>query len=170
MNIKDLNKEQMRELKVHYLCDLANEGRFAETLNTDHDEPSYWDLAQADQLVSDDDIRRKYEGVEFSEDDFSCSANSNERNVEDEYREEKVVVVDLRKATVRIATVKFPAYDVDVIDARDIVEFKQRFAEEYAAKHFSDDQSPCLEVVCLGDNEKVDVYVDDGCEPNLTVK
>ena len=36
----------------------------------DYDEPSYWDLAHADDIVPDDVIFKNYEGVEFVNDDF----------------------------------------------------------------------------------------------------
>ena len=75
MTIHELNADQLRELKERYLCDLANEGDYAEVMDTDHDEPSYWDLAHADQLVPDDVLYRQWEGYEFNEEDFSSTTN-----------------------------------------------------------------------------------------------
>ena len=74
MNIHELNAEQRLELKQRYLCILADEGTFAEVLDTDHDEPSYWDLAHADEIVPDDVIERQWEDCEFVEEDFWSTA------------------------------------------------------------------------------------------------
>ena len=74
MDVRDLSKEQMSELKQRYLTQLADEGSNAEILDVDYDEPSYWDLANADDIVPDDVIYRQYEGVDFVTDDFFCSA------------------------------------------------------------------------------------------------
>ena len=75
MTIKDLSKDQLYELKQRYLMKLADEGTFAEVMDVDYDEPSYEDLANADEIVPDDVIEREYEGVCFVEDDFFCTAN-----------------------------------------------------------------------------------------------
>ena len=75
MDVKELSNEQIVELKQHYLTELANEGSFAEVLDVDYDCPSYWDLANADDIVPDDVIFRNYEGVDFVNDDFFCTAN-----------------------------------------------------------------------------------------------
>ena len=76
MTVKELNKEQMLELKQRYLEMLADEGTFAEVMNRDYDEPSYWDLANADDIVPDDIIFTHYEGTHFVPDDFFCTAGS----------------------------------------------------------------------------------------------
>lgn len=70
MNVRELNADQMRELKERYLCILADEGTYAEVMDVDYDEPSYSDLAHADELVSDDVIYRQWDGVDFVEEDF----------------------------------------------------------------------------------------------------
>ena len=70
MNVRDLSREQMLELKQRYLTQLADEGSYAEILDCDYDEPSYWDLAHADEIVPDDVVYRAYEGVYFVPDDF----------------------------------------------------------------------------------------------------
>lgn len=75
MTIKDLSKDQLHELKERYLMKLADEGAFAEVMDVDYDEPSYEDLANADDTVPDDVIEREYEGVCFVEDDFFFTAN-----------------------------------------------------------------------------------------------
>ena len=75
MTLQELSKDQLHELKERYLMRLADEGTFAEVMRTDYDEPSYGDLANADEIVPDDVIEREYEGVCFVEDDFFCTAN-----------------------------------------------------------------------------------------------
>ena len=75
MNVLELSREQLTELKQNYLEQLANEGSYAEVLDVDYDEPSYWDLANADEIVPDDVIFRNYEGFCFENDDFFCTAN-----------------------------------------------------------------------------------------------
>lgn len=71
MNVYELTREQLTELKGNYLIDLANEGSFAEVVGTDYDFPSWWDMANADEIVPDDVIYEQYGGVEFVEEDFS---------------------------------------------------------------------------------------------------
>ena len=75
MNVKELTREQLVELKQHYMAELVNEGTFAEVMNRDYDEPSYSDLANADEIISDDFIFEHYDGVDFVTDDFFCTAN-----------------------------------------------------------------------------------------------
>ncbi|MBO7509942.1 MAG: hypothetical protein J6T35_02055 [Bacteroidales bacterium] len=70
MNVTDLNREQLTELKQNYLCQLADEGMFAEMLNVDYDAPSWGDLANADEIVPDDVIFEHYRDSDFVEDDF----------------------------------------------------------------------------------------------------
>ena len=76
MNVYELNKEQMLELKQRYLEMLADEGNYASVLNVDYDEPSYWDLANADDIVPDDIIFTHYEDTCFVPDDFFCTVAS----------------------------------------------------------------------------------------------
>ena len=75
MDVLELSREQLVELKQNYLEKLADEGSFAEVLDVDYDEPSYSDLANADEIVPDDVIFKNYEGVCFVNDDFFCTAN-----------------------------------------------------------------------------------------------
>ena len=75
MDVHDLSREQLIELKQNYLTQLADEGSFAEVLDVDYDEPSYRDIAMADEIVPDCVIFKNYEGVCFVPDDFFCSAN-----------------------------------------------------------------------------------------------
>lgn len=65
MTVHELNRDQLEELKQHYLTeqyDLRGEGI------------SYGELAAADELVSDEEIFAAYEHVDFVPDDFWCTA------------------------------------------------------------------------------------------------
>ena len=75
MDVLELSREQLIELKQNYLEQLADEGSFAEVLDVDYDEPSYLDLANADEIVPDCVIFKNYEDVCFVNDDFFCTAN-----------------------------------------------------------------------------------------------
>ena len=77
MDVRELSKDQMHELKERYLMKLADEGSYAEVMDCDYNEPSYWDLANADEIVPDDVIFREYDGVWFVPDDFFCTASLN---------------------------------------------------------------------------------------------
>ena len=76
MTIQDLSKDQLHELKERYIMKLEDEGAFAEVMDVDYDEPSYEDLANADEIVPDDVIEREYAGVCFVEDDFFCTTRN----------------------------------------------------------------------------------------------
>lgn len=82
MNVTELTREQLEELKQQYLIELADAGEFADVMGTDYDEPSYDDLMCADDLISDADIYRIYGGVEFVADDFSTSFGKQEFKVD----------------------------------------------------------------------------------------
>lgn len=60
MKVKDLNREQLTELKQQYYSD-------------NHESVSYFDLATIDDLVSDEEIEEEFEDVYFSSDDFFSS-------------------------------------------------------------------------------------------------
>ena len=75
MDVRELSREQIVELKQRYMSQLVDEGTFAEVMDVDYNEPSYWDLANADDLVPDDVIFRQFEDVDFVPDDFFCTAN-----------------------------------------------------------------------------------------------
>lgn len=76
MDVYELSRDQLVELKQNYLSELADEGSYAEVMDCDYNEPSYWDLANADDIVPDDVIFRNYDGVCFVKDDFFCTAGS----------------------------------------------------------------------------------------------
>lgn len=74
MDVHELNKDQMHEMKERYLMKLADEGSYAEVLDVDYNEPSYWDLANADEIVPDDVIFEEYGATHFVPGDFFCTA------------------------------------------------------------------------------------------------
>ena len=76
-DVTELTRDELRELKCNYMYELANEGTFAEVMDRDYDEPSYWDLANADEIIPDDVVFRQYEGVSFVEEDFFCNVCEN---------------------------------------------------------------------------------------------
>ena len=68
MTVMDLTKDQMEELKQSILCDhLEREEKRS---------PSMGELADAMELVSDDEVIAQYGETEFTEDDFFCSAGN----------------------------------------------------------------------------------------------
>ena len=71
MNVFELNREQLIQLKQNYLVQLADEGLFAEMFGVDYDAPSWGDMANADELVPDDVIFEHYRDSRFVKDDFS---------------------------------------------------------------------------------------------------
>lgn len=72
MSVTELSREQLTELKERYLLQLADEGSFAETLDVDYNHPSYWDIANASDIVPDDVIFENYGHISFVPDDFFC--------------------------------------------------------------------------------------------------
>lgn len=63
MSIKELNKEQILELKQTILC-------------RHNDSASYEELAKADAIISDNEVEKEYGHVDFTEDDFFCSMSA----------------------------------------------------------------------------------------------
>lgn len=63
MQIDELSRDQIVELKQSLLEDVLGE------------EPSWWDLANVDEIVSDKRVFEEYEGTFFTNDDFFCSCN-----------------------------------------------------------------------------------------------
>ena len=56
----------MEELKVSYLYETWNDPDF---------DPSYGDIADAPERFTDEEIFKAYSDVEFSPDDFFCTAD-----------------------------------------------------------------------------------------------
>ena len=68
MKVTELNREQLVCLKQAYICALPQDW-FA-------DEPSYQDLADADSIVSDEEIFSLYAGIDFVPEDFATSVEN----------------------------------------------------------------------------------------------
>ena len=65
MNVYDLTREQMEELKRSYI--------FGHLEETEGREPSYNELADAESIVPDWIIYQNYAHIDFTADDFYCS-------------------------------------------------------------------------------------------------
>ena len=65
MNVRELSRDQLVELKQAYLCETNNSVNYG---------TSYEELADADSLISDNEIITQYDGYDFSDDDFFCTA------------------------------------------------------------------------------------------------
>ena len=63
MNVNDLSRDQKVELKQTMLENVL--GR----------QPSWGDLADADDIVSDEQLNDEYGGTKFCDDDFFCSCS-----------------------------------------------------------------------------------------------
>ena len=72
MELKDLNREQVRELKTRYLDELLQE--------KENRSISYGEMANIDAIIkdSDQDFINTYSCYDFTDDDFFCSANKEE--------------------------------------------------------------------------------------------
>lgn len=66
MTYDELNDGQRAELKQRIL---------EERDNRHPDGPSWGELANAGEIISDEEARKWAEGMEFSEDDFTCSSD-----------------------------------------------------------------------------------------------
>jgi len=67
MIVRDLNREQLNELKYAYAVQLTDCGEDKEVLGI-----SYEELADSTE-IPDEVIFNHYDGVAFTEDDFFCS-------------------------------------------------------------------------------------------------
>lgn len=70
MDVYELSREQLTELKERYLMQLADEGTFAEVLGVDYDSPSFGDLANADEIVPDCVVFNQFDCTCFVPEDF----------------------------------------------------------------------------------------------------
>lgn len=70
MTVRNLNKDQIHQLKESYFTELVNEGIFAETLGVEYDAPSWGDLANVDEIISDEVVMVLFDGIVFCEEDF----------------------------------------------------------------------------------------------------
>lgn len=62
MWIDELSRDQIVELKQNMLEDVLGE------------QPSWYELATADSIVTDEQVEEEYGGTNFVEDDFWCTA------------------------------------------------------------------------------------------------
>lgn len=60
MTVHELSRDQLIELKQHMLCEQGS--------------PSYGELADADELISDEKVFEEYCDTDFVKDDFFCTA------------------------------------------------------------------------------------------------
>lgn len=65
MTIRELNRDQLTEVKQNLLCEILDE--------QESRCPSYGEFAEVDEIISDDEVFAAYEGTEFSEGDFWCN-------------------------------------------------------------------------------------------------
>lgn len=63
--VKELNRDQLVELKQTMLC---------ERMDQCGESPSYGELADVDETISDEEVYIYYAGFIFSPDDFFCTA------------------------------------------------------------------------------------------------
>lgn len=64
LEVRELSRDQLSELKQSFLFDRMVENG---------DWPSYGELADAGEAISDEAVFAAYEGTVFSPDDFCCS-------------------------------------------------------------------------------------------------
>ena len=69
MTVKELNRDELTELKQHYYSE-------------NHNNVSYGELASINELVTDNEIYNAYENTEFTLDDFFCDSNNETRKEE----------------------------------------------------------------------------------------
>lgn len=72
VDVHDLCRACLVELKQNYLTELADEGKYSEVMETEYDEPSISDYVEADTIVPDSIIFEHYDGINFTSDDFFC--------------------------------------------------------------------------------------------------
>lgn len=61
MLVEDLTRDQLVELKQNMLCQKGS--------------TSWGELAEADSIISDEEVFKEYAGTIFSADDFTCTAS-----------------------------------------------------------------------------------------------
>ena len=67
MTVNELTREELRELKSRH---------YTEKLDSRGESPSYAELANIDNLITDAEIMAEYAGVNFVKDDFFCNAEN----------------------------------------------------------------------------------------------
>lgn len=74
MDVHNLPKECVLELKLNYILELDEEGTFGDIVYNDPDygHPCWGDIADADEIIPDDVVFEHYDGIDFVKDDFFC--------------------------------------------------------------------------------------------------
>ena len=87
MTVYDLNEDQLRELKQMYYADKT--GR----------DLAYYELANIDMLVTNEEVQRRYDDVLFVPDDFFCTAGEEEErtSLSQELGEALQILADLHR-------------------------------------------------------------------------
>lgn len=70
MTVKELNREQLNELKQNYATQLTDCGEDEEVFGI-----SYGELIEAEN-IPDEVIFNHYDGISFTDDDFFCSCDA----------------------------------------------------------------------------------------------
>ena len=73
MTFYELTREEKTELKERFMIDCVNAGTYAETFGVDWDEPSWGEIAAADELVPDEVIEEEYGFYTSCKEDFFCN-------------------------------------------------------------------------------------------------
>ena len=68
MNVKELTENQKFELKITYLQEILDEAK-------ENRNPSYGEIYEINNIISDEDIFERYKNIEFENDDFFCTVN-----------------------------------------------------------------------------------------------
>ncbi len=63
MSVQELSRDQLICLKQAYLTEM---------LDAQGESPSWGELAEADDIISDESVFDEYDGVDFTPDDFFC--------------------------------------------------------------------------------------------------
>lgn len=63
MSVQELSRDQLTCLKQAYLTEM---------LDAQGESPSWGELAEADDIISDESVFDEYDGVDFTPDDFFC--------------------------------------------------------------------------------------------------
>lgn len=61
MSVEELNRDQLIQLKQNMLM---------ERMDAERETPSWGELAEADSLITDEEVQQEYAGTDFVTDDF----------------------------------------------------------------------------------------------------
>ena len=87
MIVYDLNRDQLEKLKQRYMM---------EAMDEQGEMPSLEDLANADAIISDEEIYNEYAGTIFSPDDFSSSEEETIISSRTGELEDKLLALEIR--------------------------------------------------------------------------